>query len=130
MTSGELSVERAFGGLWKTNEDIFGFKIAAQKKPLARYKLLLTLGSVYNLLGLAVPFILEGCIIIHILCKENSAWDEPIPRRSKNDYLGGKAEESKKIKAGQCFKKSNDLKNSRMQVFSIFQMHQTPDMNK
>ena len=81
MTSGELSVERAFGVLWKTDEDIFGFKIAAQKKPLARYKLLLTLGSVYNLLGLAVPFILEGCIIFHILCKEDSAWYEPIPRR-------------------------------------------------
>ena len=91
MTSGELSVERAFGVQWNMYEDTFGFKIVADEKPLARYELLLTLSSVYDPLGLAAPFILEGRIIIHKLCKENSDWDEPIPRRSKDDHLEGKA---------------------------------------
>ena len=121
MTSGELSVERAFGVLWNMDEDTFGFKIAAGKKSLACYELLLTLSSVYNLLGLAAPFILEGCIIIHIICKEHNAWDEPIPRKLKDDHLGGKAEESRKNQGSAMFSKikySQKCKDASVHHFS------------
>ena len=82
LSSEELPVERALGVQWNIDKYIFGFKIAAEEKPLTCHGLLSTLSSVYDPLGLAAPFILEGCIMIQKLYKEKSAWDEPIPRRS------------------------------------------------
>ena len=72
-SSGKLSVERALGVQWNIDKDTFGFKIATEEKPLTRRRLLSTLSSVYDPLGFAALFILEGCIIIQKLCKENSA---------------------------------------------------------
>ena len=85
LSSGELPVEKALGVQYNIDEDTFGFKIAAEEKPLTRHGLLSTLSSVYNPLGFAAPFTLEGRIIIQKLFKENSSWDEPIPRRSKDE---------------------------------------------
>ena len=56
----------------------FGNKIYIKQKPLTRRGLQSTLSSVYDPLGLAAPFLLEGRKIIQKLCKENSAWDDPI----------------------------------------------------
>ena len=55
LSSGELPVGRPPGVQWNIDEDTFGFKIAAEKKPLARHGLLSTLSSVYDPLGLAAP---------------------------------------------------------------------------
>ena len=70
----------------KRDDDTFGFKIAAEEKPLTRRMLLSTLSSVYDPLSLAAPFILEGWKIIQKLCKENSASYELIPVRSKDEW--------------------------------------------
>ena len=84
LSLGELPFEKA---QWNTDEDTFGFKLTAEGKPFTCRKLLSTLSSGYNLLGLAAPFILEGCIIIQKLYKENSAWNEPISRKSKDNWI-------------------------------------------
>ena len=68
---GELPDKRALGVQWNIDDDTFGFKIAAEEKPLTRRMLLSTLSSVYDPLSLAAPFILEGWKIIQKLCKEN-----------------------------------------------------------
>ena len=54
---------------------------------------------------MAAPFILDGRIIIQKLCKENSAWDEPIPRRSKGEWniWKEKLRSLEKIKVARCF---------------------------
>ena len=49
------------------DEDTFGFKTAAKEKPLTHCGLLSFLSSVYDLFGLAAPFILEGYLIIIII---------------------------------------------------------------
>ena len=49
------------------DEDTFGFKTAAKEKPLTHRGLLSFLSSVYDLFGLAAPFILEGYLIIIII---------------------------------------------------------------
>ena len=100
-----MSVEKALGVQWNIDEDIFGFKIAAQEKPLTRCGLLSTLSSVYDPLGLAAPFILEGRVIIQKLCKENSVWDKPIPRRSKDEWKiwKDKLRNLEKNKVTRCF---------------------------
>ena len=106
-------------------------KIAAEGKPLTRRGLLSTLSSVYGPFGLAAPFILEGRIIIQKLCKENSAWDEPILRRSKHQWNIWK-EKFRNLEKMKGYDVSNQegSQKSRMQVFTIFQMHQKPDMGK
>ena len=48
LSSGELPVERALGVQWNINEDTFGFKIAAEEKPLTHCGLLSTLSFFYN----------------------------------------------------------------------------------
>ena len=71
LGTGELPDKRALGVQWNIDDDTFGFKIAAEEKPLTRRMLLSTLSSVYDPLSLAAPFILEGWKIIQKLCKEN-----------------------------------------------------------
>ena len=64
------------------------------------------MSSVYDPLGLAAPFILEVRRIIQKLCKENHTWDEPIPRRSKDEWniWKEKLRNLEKIKVARCFK--------------------------
>ena len=62
LSSGELPVERELGVQWNVDEDTFGFKIAAEEKPLTCHGLLSIWSSVDNLLDLDAPFILEGRI--------------------------------------------------------------------
>ena len=106
MSSAELPVKRALGVQWNIDEDTFGFKIPEEEKPLIHRGLLSTSSSVYNPLGWSAPFILEGCIIIEKLCKENSAWDEAIPRRSNDKWniWKEKLRNLEKIKVPRCFK--------------------------
>ena len=131
LSSGELPAERALGVQWNIDEDAFGFKIAAEEKPLTCHGLLSTLSSVYDPLGLAAPFILEVCIIIQKLCKEYSAWDEPIPRRSKDEWIiwKEKLRNLEKIKVAQCFKPRGFSKIKDVCVHH-FSVHQKPDMDK
>ena len=86
LGTGELPDKRALGVQWNIDDDTFGFKIAAEEKPLTRRMLLSTLSSVYDPLSLAAPFIQEGWKIIQKLCKENSASYEVIPVRSKDEW--------------------------------------------
>ena len=67
--------------------------------------LLSTLSSVYNLLGLATTLILEG-LTIQKLCKENSAWDDPVPESSKDEWniWKKKVRDVEKINVTQYFK--------------------------
>ena len=86
LSSRELPVKRALGLQWNIDEDTFGFKTAAEEKRLTCCRLLSTLRSVYNPLGLVAPFILERRTIIQKLCQGNSAWDEPIPGSPKDEW--------------------------------------------
>ena len=94
------------------------------QEPLTSCGILSTLSSVYNPLGFAAPFILEGRIIIQKLCKENSAWDETIPRRSKDEWnmLKEKLRSLERIKVARCFKPRDVsvLKNQGCKCSSFF----------
>ena len=70
LRSGELPAERALGVQWNIDKDTFGFKITAEGKALTRRGLLSTLTSVYDPLGFAALFILEGRIIIKNYAKK------------------------------------------------------------
>ena len=122
LSSRELPVEKALGVQYNIDEDTFGFKIAVEEKPLTRCGLLSTLSSVYDPLDFAAPFILEGRIFIQKLCKENSTWDEPIPRRSKDEWniWKEKLRNLEKIKVLSCFKPRgfSKIKDASVHYFS------------
>ena len=65
--------ERALGVLWNIEGDKLGFQIHMKEKPLIRRGMLSQLSLIYDPLGLAAPFMLEG------FCHQNLSWDEQIP---------------------------------------------------
>ena len=97
------------------------------QEPLTSCGILSTLSSVYNPLGFAAPFILEGRIIIQKLCKENSAWDETIPRRSKDEWnmLKEKLRSLEKIKVARCFKPTEFSKIKDVSVHHFSDVSET-----
>ena len=69
LSSREIPQERALGIIWQTEEDTLDFQLQLLKKPLARRGLLSVLSSVYDPLGIAGTFLLEGRSIIQEVCE-------------------------------------------------------------
>ena len=78
---GDLPSEQALGVLWNTETLNFGFKVTLKQKPMTRRGLLSIISSVYDPLGLAAPFLLQGKSINQELCRANLGWDEVIPEK-------------------------------------------------
>ena len=57
LSKDDLPVERALGVKWCVEKDIFGFKVDVKLKPPTRRSILSVVSSVYDLLGLAIPFV-------------------------------------------------------------------------
>ena len=72
-----LPVERALGVQWAIESDTLRFRIILKGKPLTCRGILSTICSVYDPLGIAAPFLLNGKILEH-LCRLKIDWDEEI----------------------------------------------------
>lgn len=70
--------ERALGIRWNLIKDKFGFRILLNCKVLTRRTILSVLCSIYDPLGFAAPFILEGRRVIQITCQHKLDWDEVV----------------------------------------------------
>ena len=73
---GTLPTEKAVAMHWDIKEDKLGFCINFKEKPSTRRGMLLMVSSMYDPLGLVSPFLLEGRLIIQMLCHNQSAWDD------------------------------------------------------
>ena len=73
-----LPVERALGVQWAIESDTLGLRIILKDKPLTRRGILSTICSVYDPLGIAAPFLLNGKKILQDLCRMKIDWDEEI----------------------------------------------------
>ena len=58
--SGDLPNVKALGICWNLIEDIFSFKLKLETKTPTKRVMLSVISSIYNPLGFAAPFILEG----------------------------------------------------------------------
>ena len=74
----ELPVERTLGVQWNVENDEFGFKVVAMKKPTTRRGILSVASSVYDPLGFLAPFTLSAKLMLQELCKKKIGWDEEI----------------------------------------------------
>ena len=82
----ELPVEKALGVYWDVEKDIFTFKLNMKEKPLTRRGMLSCISSVYDPLGFAAPFLLDGRKVIQKLCKEKKNWDEAVTEEQKEEW--------------------------------------------
>ena len=69
LSSREIPQERALGIIWQIEEDTLDFQLQLLKKPLASRSLLSVLSSIYDPLGIADTFLLEGRSIIQEVCE-------------------------------------------------------------
>ena len=82
-----LPAQLSLGVYWNLEEDTPTFKVCLPEKPFTRRGVLLILNSIYDPLGLAVPVLLEGKLLLQqlvLLGKKNNmekplGWDDPLP---------------------------------------------------
>ena len=82
-----LPSQRSLGVYWDLENDTFTFQVSPPDKPFTRRGVLSIVNSVYDPLGLAVPVLLEGRLLLQKLVavgkKTNKnkplGWDDPLP---------------------------------------------------
>ena len=68
---GDLPAEQALGMLWDTVTDKLGFRVIFKQKSRRMRGLPSVISSVYNPMGFATPFLLQGKFLMQQVCKEN-----------------------------------------------------------
>ena len=83
-----LPAQHSLGVYWNLEEDTFTFKVCLPEKPFTRRGVLSVVNSIYDPLGLAVPVVLEGKLLLQqlvLLGKKSTSrktplgWDDPLP---------------------------------------------------
>ena len=78
-----LPAQRSVGVYWDLEGDAFTFRVALPDKPFTRRGVLSIVNSIYDPLGLVVPVLLEGRLLLQQLVimgkKNNDGWDDPLP---------------------------------------------------
>ncbi|PFX24905.1 hypothetical protein AWC38_SpisGene10491 [Stylophora pistillata] len=75
--------ERALGVKWCVETDAFGFKVDIKLKLPTRRGTLSIVGSVYDPLGLAAPFVLPAKRLLLDLCRVKLDSDNPLPQEHR-----------------------------------------------
>ena len=91
LLTGRVPEERALSVLWNTDKDIPCFNINIMDKPLTKRGLLAMLSSIYDPLGLVLPFLLKVRKTIQELCEDSFQWDHPISENIKQKWLKWKS---------------------------------------
>ena len=106
----ELPSERVLRIEWCVENDAFQFRITLKDQPFKRLGILSTVSSIYDPLGFAAPFLLQGKKILQELCKEKVEWDDPVPEelRARWDRWRSELTLLEGMKIPRCYK-SNDF---------------------
>ena len=107
LMKGYIPGEKALDIQWSVDEDALMSEIKTIQKLSTRCGLLSTLSSIYDLLGLVSPFILEGRKIIQILCKNEFKWHEETPEDLRYTWLKwlDNSQGLEKLKVPWCYKR-------------------------
>ena len=90
-------------------------------KPLSRRRILSTVSSIYDPLGLAAPVILQGKRILLELCRDGVGWDDKVPEDIRPRWERWRSELSalEKLKVPRCYK-SNEFGEIKTVEFHYF----------
>ena len=75
----EINIERALGIYWCIENDCLGFRISLQDGPITCRNILATISSIFDPLGVAGPFVLQGKRLLQEIVSAKRGWDDPIP---------------------------------------------------
>ena len=118
----ELPSERVLGIEWCVESDAFRFRITLKDKPFTRRGILSTVSSIYDPLGFAAPFLLQGKRILQELCKEKIEWDDPVPEELRARWERWRSELRllEEMKIEKCYKPNEygELKSIEIHHFS------------
>ena len=84
--SGDLPTDKALGICWDIANDTFKFKIKVDGRKLTKRTMLSMVSSIYDPLGFASPFVLEGRRILQRLCNQNLPWDKEVDADVKKQW--------------------------------------------
>ena len=82
---GDLPNKKALGICWNLKDATFSFKLKLDTRTLTKIVMLSMISSIYNPLGFAAPFILEGRRILQGLCNQSIKWDNEVSSDVKKD---------------------------------------------
>ena len=99
-------IETVLGVCWCINNDTLSFRIHLKDSPLTRRGILSTVSSVYDPLGFAAPFLLQGKLLLQELCQKNMGWDDVLDDDtcSKWEKWRKKLSLLQNININRCFK--------------------------
>ena len=83
---GDLPNEKALGICWDLKDDTFSFKLKLDTRTITKRVMLSVISSIYDPLGFAAPFILEGRKILQGLCNQGIKWDNQVSSNVKQDW--------------------------------------------
>ena len=83
---GDLPTDKALGICWDIANDTFKFKIKVDGRKLTKRTMLSMVSSIYDPLGFASPFVLEGRRILQRLCNQNLPWDKEVDADVKKQW--------------------------------------------
>ena len=66
------------GVQWTIENDTLGFRITISSGNLTRRGMLKCISSIYDLLGIACPFLLPGRKILQKITGEKASWDDDV----------------------------------------------------
>ena len=101
-----LPVERVLGVHWSIENDCFGFRITLKDKPMTRRGILSTISSIYDPLGFAAPYLLQGKLILQQLCADRKGWDDALTDEQRTSWERWRTNLPKleSIKVNRCIK--------------------------
>ena len=104
-----LPADAALGVLWNVDQDVFTFNVKLKDKAMSRRGMLSTLSSIYDTLGFAAPFILQGRKILQKLCEEKINWDDEVNQKFKDSLENWKhcIKQLESVKINRCFMNCN-----------------------
>ncbi|XP_070552468.1 uncharacterized protein [Ptychodera flava] len=118
-----LPVERALGTSWSVESDTIGFQMNIENRPATRRGILSIISSVYDAIGLAVPFILPARILLQDLCRRGIGWDAKIKEDDRKKWLRWLSDLPKleNVSTQRCYKPADfgEVKVREIHHFSV-----------
>ena len=84
-TADPKTFQNVLGVHWNVTEDTLQASFDFENLPDTRRTLLRVIAAMYDPLGLAAPFVLQGRIILQETCRRNFGWDQKLPETLKEE---------------------------------------------
>ena len=118
-----LPVERALGVRWDVHSNTLSFEISVRERPATRRGILSIISSLYDHLGFASPYSLQGRSLLQDLCRKGLAWDDVISQEDLQTWQSWLKDLPKleSLEFDRCFKPKDfgKIVSTQLHTFSV-----------